>query len=75
MGAFITTLLAKKAAGHIAGMVLSKTMVGATGLAGSAIWSEIPAALEGDPTAMGKITFWVASWLYTLYGRMKVRLS
>ena len=75
MGALITSLLAKKAAGHIAGMVLSKTMVGATGLAGGAIWQEIPAALEGDPEAVGKITLFVIGWIYTLYGRMKVKLS
>ncbi len=75
MGAFITSLLAKKAAGHIAGMVLSKTMVGATGVAGGAIWSEIPAALEGDPEAVGKVTLYVIGWLYTLYGRLKAKLS
>ena len=75
MGAFITTLLAKKAAGHLVGMVLSKTMVGATGLAGGAIWQEIPGALAGDAEAVGKITLYVLGWLFTLYGRVKASLS
>lgn len=75
MGAIITTLLAKKAAGHIAGMVLSKTMVGVTGVAGGAIWEQIPGALAGDPEAVGKVTLYVLGWLFTLYGRLKVKLS
>lgn len=75
MGAFITSLLAKKAAGHIAGMVLSKTMLGVTGVAGGAIWQEIPAALAGDPEAVGKITLFIIGWIFTLYGRLKAKLS
>lgn len=75
MGAFITSLLAKKAAGQIAGLFVSKAALGATSLAGGAIWEQIPGALAGDPEAVGKITLYVLGWIFTLYGRLKVKLS
>ena len=71
MGAIITSLLAKKAAGHIAGMLVSKAQWGATGIAGSGLWTILPKVLEGDNEAIGQLVMLIGSYLLALYGRWR----
>ncbi len=71
MGSLIASLIAKKAAGHVLGLFASKTQWGATGIAGSALWTILPRVLEGDNEAIGQLVMLIGSYLLALYGRMR----
>lgn len=70
MGTFIATLLAKKAAGHIMGLLASKTAGSATVGTGAGIAALIGPALGGDNAAIGAIVVMILGWLGTLIGRL-----
>ncbi len=67
----ITSLIAKKAAGKIAGLLVSKTQVGASAAGIGGLWAVLPGALASDPEAIGQAVLIVIGWATALYGRMK----
>ena len=75
MGAIILGLLKQKAAGKLAGMIVSKTMGAATAGSVAGIVAALPAALEGDETAIGAIVVIVFGWFGTLVGRLKAKIK
>jgi len=73
MGTIIASLVAKKAAGHVLGLLVSKTQIGAsTGAAGGLI-AALPDALNGDPSAIGAVVLIIFGWLGALYGRWRAK--
>lgn len=71
MTAIILSLLQKKAAGQVLGLLASKTQWGASTGALGGLWAVLPRALEKDPEAIGQVVMIVAGWLGALYGRWK----
>ena len=66
-----TALLEAKAAGKIAGLLVSKTVAGATVASVAGIIPFITPALQGDPAAIGNLVLIIGGWLFALYGRWR----
>jgi len=73
MGTIIASLIAKKAAGHVIGLLASKTQIGATTGAAGGLIVALPGALNGDPNAIGAVVLIVIGWLGALYGRWRAK--
>ena len=71
MGAMIASLLAKKAIGHVAGLLVSKTAGAATIGSGTGIIAVLPGVLAGDAAAIGSLVLIIFTWLGTLWGRWR----
>ena len=69
----VTSLLAKKAAGHVAGLLVSKTQYGASAAGLGGLWAVLPGVLAREPEAIGTAVLIIGGWLMALYGRMKAR--
>ena len=73
MGSLIASLVAKKAAGEIVGLLASKTQMGASAGALGGLWAVMPGVLAKEPNAIGQAALIVFGWLGALYGRWKVQ--
>ena len=66
-----TALLKAKAAGEMVGLLVSKTVAGATVASVAGIIPFITPALQGDPAAIGNLVIIIGGWLFALYGRWR----
>lgn len=71
MSAILWSLVEKKAAGELLGLLVSKTQWGASTATVTALWTVLPQALQGDAEAIGQTVLIIGGWLMALYGRVK----
>ena len=69
----VTTLLEKKAAGHVLGLLVSKTQLGISAASVTGLVAVLPQAMSGDPTAIGQVVLIVLGWIGALYGRLMAK--
>ena len=73
MASLIASLVAKKAAGEVVGLLASKTQMGASAGALGGLWAVLPGVLVGEPDAIGQLALIVIGWIGALYGRWKAQ--